>query len=503
VRRLKEKADFKQRLDETLEAFRRQSGGSEYAGAPVRNPLEHLTRRHLIDHLLAGLGWNLSDMNEQMIEEARVKGEETLFLDYLGITPRTRVPLVIVEGKAWGKPIVGASRGGLARQGARMQSSYAGLVAIGLQHCKEGGGAEKSPVTAEWTEWLQALHDYVLGIYRETGQIVNRVAMCSGQWLVIFRDIEDIFIKAGEVPSQSILVFVDSELVSRSEEIFELLAPSGVVPQLVRPSRVPSYCSAADVSRLFRAIWVTRKDDLAHFQSRPQLIINAALVLERSDGVLLTILDDQLPPSRVPYDYMQLGAHIDEVAGLSEQLLQRTRTETGVALDPSAVNAFPGFRTAESAALPRVAGRLVDLLEPWRKRPNEYLLVLGTETHFLRRTPEVSSCGFHDWIICRTHGENQGASPILAPSVEPKAFFYSGQPHHCAHRTIHDRRANRCQIDAFDDFLCCRACTLQSFCWTEAEVRQLPCGRVPAQAEERSEEVENATAGPSQGAENS
>jgi hypothetical protein len=50
-------------------------------------------------------------MTREMVEEARAQGDTTLFLflDYLGVNPDFRVPLLIVEGKAWGKPFVTAS----------------------------------------------------------------------------------------------------------------------------------------------------------------------------------------------------------------------------------------------------------------------------------------------------------------------------------------------------------------------------------------------------------
>jgi hypothetical protein len=41
---------------------------------------------------------------------------------------------------------------------------------------------------------------------------------------------------------------------------------------------------------------------------------------------------------------------------------------------------------------------------------------------------------------------------------------------------VHDRRSARCQIDAFEEFLCCRACTLQTFCWPDNKELRLPCG---------------------------
>ena len=88
VNRLRERADFKRKLHEALAEFGRQSGSAappDYVGAELGDPLEHVTRRHLIDHMLSALGWDIRRMSREMIEEARARGETTLFIDYLGI----------------------------------------------------------------------------------------------------------------------------------------------------------------------------------------------------------------------------------------------------------------------------------------------------------------------------------------------------------------------------------------------------------------------------------
>ena len=65
--------------------------------------------------------------------------------------------------------------------------------------------------------------------------------------------------------------------------------------------------------------------------------------------------------------------------------------------------------------------------------------------------------------------------------------FRSGTPSHlagsaakhCAHRAIHDRRADWCYVSGFETFLCCKTCVFQTACWPEPQVPALPCQTEP------------------------
>lgn len=142
---------------------------------------------------------------------------------------------------------------------------------------------------------------------------------------------------------------------------------------------------------------------------------------------------------------------------------------------------FPGFRPRISGTVGAVlaaAPPLTTLIKQSPTEPDEFLLVLGTDAHYLMTRAEVDPCGFHEWSVSREHGQAQGTNPITARSVDPAAFFFDGELHHCAHRSVHDRRVERCQIRPFEEFLCCRACTLQRLCWNETSLAALPCGTV-------------------------
>jgi len=238
---------------------------------------------------------------------------------------------------------------------------------------------------------------------------------------------------------------------------------------------------AADVKRAYHALWVSRQTTGPSWKPRPNIDLDAAMVLERQDGALLTIVDQSLQGLSMPHIYSELGAHISAVERLSDKLLHRVNTELNATLQTTGVEAFSGFR-----ALPETGYHLIDSpgnepridLIKLDSAPGEFLLVLGTAKHYVFGRPAVNPCDCHNWVICQMQGEEQGERPIIARSVEPKAFFTSLEDHHCANRLVHDRRDIRCQIDVFEEFLCCRTCVLQSFCWQPQELDALPCGTV-------------------------
>jgi hypothetical protein len=42
------------------------------------------------------------------------------------------------------------------------------------------------------------------------------------------------------------------------------------------------------------------------------------------------------------------------------------------------------------------------------------------------------------------------------------SFCSAGHSHHCAHQGLQDRKAQRCQISAFDERICCSACSYRA-----------------------------------------
>jgi hypothetical protein len=134
VNELKEQSDFKSALEKLIKGFietMKPTAAVPYLGAGNLDPLEHTTRAEFIDNVLTALGWKLKKPGGDVVEEARIKDETTLFLDYMGVNPDTRAPQLIVEAKAWSKPMVAGSDVAAAKED-RFDELYAG-------HADSGG----------------------------------------------------------------------------------------------------------------------------------------------------------------------------------------------------------------------------------------------------------------------------------------------------------------------------------------------------------------------------
>lgn len=470
--RLREKAEFKATVAKLQQLFTSPASEETFAGAPADTPLEHVTRKHFIDPFLEALGWDLGPLNEQVVEEARTHGETTLRLDYLGISTDARAPLAIVEAKPWSARYVSPAGG--THVDERDEPLRIGLLIAAIEHRKANGALEDSPVSQEWAKIIDALVEYVTNVRGESGHIVQRVAITSGNWLITFTDPKAVFLTPNKAHPTLIKVYRGNEILERSDEIFEALARcvlTEVVPKVIRPAQLSAFTRGNEIRYVYRALWVTHSTSGAHFRPRPTIDFHAATVLERKDSVLLTVVDQSQEAQIQPHDAADLGEHIADVRRLSDALLALINTELRTTFVPSDVTAFPGFPRAMAAR----GGARVDLLKSFGS-PNEFLLVTGTAAHFLLPAPNVDPCAGHSWAACQVLRCEMGFSPVLSRSVTPRSFFTSTELHHCAHRTVHDRRDARCQIDPFEAFLCCRACALESFCWPRDDLASLPCG---------------------------
>ncbi len=485
---LKDKERFREEVNKLTDQFSSPIRERSFLGADPGLTLEHVTRRHFIDPFLRSLGWDLSQLNEEMIEEARTRGETTLRLDYLGINQQTRIPILIVEAKSWESPFVERSVKAGRAEGSEASQPIS-LLCAAIEHCKAGGEAKDSPVTKVWADYIEKLRQYVTSVKDESGHVVARVATLSGQWLVTFNDPGSIFLMPGKVNPFLIGIYRGKELVDQAGVIYDQIARSSIsnaFPSMIRPSLLSAYIRTADIKRVYRALWVSRQATGASWKPKPSLDFDVAMVLERQDGALLTVIDQSLQGFPLSHEYSEISEHISAIEAQSDELLHRVNAELGATLQPTSVETFIGFSASnvnEDQNVIPLGHQPCVYLSKIVGGPGEFLLVTGTTKHFLLGAPVVDSCDCHDWVFCHKQAQEQGERPIVSRSVKPKAFFISGEGHHCAHRLVHDRRIKRCQIDAFEEYLCCRACVLQTFCWQPRELIALPCGAVSMDAQ--------------------
>jgi hypothetical protein len=137
------------------------------------------------------------------------------------------------------------------------------LLAKAIQHCKEGGRPERSPLILEWAKWIHKLHQYVTTVDRQSGHVVQQLAITSGRWWVIFTRPHDTFVATGPVATANILVFEGREIIERSDDISDHLARQNLIRDprnLIQPSQLSAYADRADIVRIYHALWVPETD---------------------------------------------------------------------------------------------------------------------------------------------------------------------------------------------------------------------------------------------------
>lgn len=473
--------EFKEAIEALLagmELAASPQGVDAYASAGQQTVLEHNTRRFFLDGLLIALGWTLGT-GGNVAEEAQVKADTTTFLDYLGVKDGTRTPVIIVEAKRWDIPFISRSSSGQRGLGD------AELILASVEHTRSAGPPENSPVTKLWQEFIDQIYGYVCTLDSEYGHEVQRVILTSGQWLIVFTSPSATFLGRGATAADAVVIFRKSEYVERSSEILGLLGQAqliGRMPATLRPTQLASYIQTEAITAVFHALHVKYEETgSSRFMRRPRILVYPALIFQRKDGVLLTVMDrDQafiLDYDKADEDVDSLEGHLSEVAAAAATLLASCGVEVGRILHPAPLGRFPGFPLPE----PRRDGfntGATRLVADEAKTPNEWMMATGEATHYLRNLPRVETCRFHEWRACSDVGQGISNQAIARSSTrEPRAFFVDGKPHHCAHQSVQDQRIAICHIMPLDQRTCCQACIYLDVCWPTERIARLPCGK--------------------------
>lgn len=471
----REEAEFKLSLETLIAEFVRradQAAPAAYAGAAEDTVLEHTARKHFLDKLLLALGWDISSFEHDIAEEARVRDDTTVFMDYVGVHPQSRSPVLIFEAKAWEKPFPAASAAALASRGGKGKIPHVELISMALMHCKANEDEAQCPVSLEWRGWLLKLTQYVTAVKTESGHLVGCVAISSGQWIVVFKDPANAFVDKGVVNTDAISVFRIEDYVANSDDIYQQLARChliGAPPPFIRPEQATAYLSVRAAKKLFLGLWIRCITTGSAFDVHPQILIYPAILIQRADEEFVTVVDSGLGHDPIPNDSSAIELHIDATRNRSNNLLATIQAVLPGLPAPSELTEFPGFMQPPSRGRatkvfePDDADR--DFLKSYPLSAGQFVVATGRSPHFIIATPRVAGCRGHDWAQCKSLNENVGDRPVVSRSVQPASFFISGELHHCAYRLLHGRRLQRCKIRAFDNFMCCQACTYQPVCW--------------------------------------
>ena len=486
---------FAARLRKIIDEFRRGEKllREEYERGPGSSTVpvemtERVTRRFLVDEFLRALEWDPGDP-AKAVEEARTRHSsgDWLFLDYLGVDPRSRKPVVIFEAKTFD---VEPPR---APHAARLPSrEMSALIADAINALRDDD--KTSPVLAQWTEYLGAMYRYVGSMSEEGRASLQRAVISSGGWIIVFEDPCGTFL--GDRPPEPELIhcFVGfDEILAGSDDVFDLLHRQRLVdtlPPALDVSEALQYIRADRVERWFRGvIVVTSENSGALRASYPTRSIYPALIVRsRSRWFAIANLHARQPAEEPRYEESIAGflAKLDTAGALLEKQVSAL---LGVVIEPSPLEDFPGFTPSRQTIDPlkRPAepspGSTADMSPASTQSKmfatatddtmREFIVVVGTERFYKADLQYGPECSFHYWKVARATGFSEVSRH---EGFTPDSFTEDGQLRHCAHTGMLAMRRERCRIKGFETHVCCRACVFESECWSESADRaRMPC----------------------------
>lgn len=487
---------FAEKLRNGMREFRRVEAllRSQYAalegGVAESMPLEMLerpTRRFLIDHFLRALDWDPDDAT-QIIEEARARSanKDRLYFDYLGVSPIARAPVLIVEAK--GFDVSGPRR---ARGSDLDATGMKQLICEAILELKDGS-RRRSGITAEWTEYLTDLQNYVSALDDFGKSTLRRVVISAGSWIVVFEEPVDFFAGAGKSDSEKVHCFPDGDaILLRHVELFEMLHRRRLVdslPLVLEVADALEFLPPDKIGECYRAVFVaTSSTTGAERRKYPTRSVYPAMLVSSGNRWFAIVNFDS--SIEEPKGKERIAEFLKDLGQAGDDLEARLRARFGIPLLPLALNQFPGFpeevsrqRSSIGEVLPlpgSTAARfttnrgltfVVPSGEPGANA--EFVVVTGQSWFYksdLPNTPRL--CGFHYWKHARNIGVNDGDAVHVCSA---SSFTADGQDRHCAHGDLRRVRTQRCHVLALDSHMCCHTCVFFSVCWTTDSVR-LPC----------------------------
>lgn len=429
--------------------------GREYAN-------EAHARTYLINPILSALGWELHTPDNMVVEDPVDPDPEDAakahrrFFDYHGreSTVDEGRSLLIVEAK---RP----------RSLLPDYPSYRLPEILAQELGNLATGTKRPPLLpGDWQAWLSSLQDYAKRAKAQYKSAPLRAVITNGEWFVIFLSVEKTLL-VSKPEKEFIQVYVDLDDINDKVLYFcpalRYIDISGDIPPQP-PEALPQFLNG---SRSVNVTLATEISYVRHGQRQPGWGVKVlAIVLTKNNGYVRfqkNYGDDYVV---IPHDPQQLEA--------ARETLRRRAHELVAELSRHADLRYLTPTDVENLALRRSntqdpnVGIKALIINKW----DTYLLLSGSYFH-LADSQEYDSCPYHAFGECRRTGDAVEPA-IYSPSIDPRAFFPSDSPYHCAHRAIHTLRETKCVIAGFEKYLCCRRCALFQRCWPD-DGATLPC----------------------------
>jgi hypothetical protein len=403
-----------------IEQIRRKYSENPLNQAPPQldDLLEAHIRKYLIDRLLIALNWNilLEDDPEatNLVPEAPIVSVEhgtTRYLDYLGMEQGSGQALLIVESKRPGSPLPILKNKTFRKSASLSNLDVAEAILAGLQ------GGE---LLYEWGAWLDTLKDYFQTVKQRGHSLPRRVVITDGDWCIVFREPETTLLYPDRSICDHISVYLPSEppqigavFESNFIKVFESLEYGCVLGQ-ARSLTLGDLTFQVPPGRrttMIRGLHLKYFEVEELYQTTPRIQISPLLFIRVEGGEWIRL--EAREPEDAPADEDELVEHINRVHAKAEQFADAVT---------KALQAEPTWLSIEDHYLdPASFDQLKGVTET---RQDEFILITGTDSHYLRKVPTVVGCPFHDWHNIGNKNHRYPAhAPLSVPSTEERAFF--------------------------------------------------------------------------------
>ena len=484
-------------------ALERLQGISEDYESEREILLECHARLYVIDHILAGLGWqipthpDLATHSQNLAIETSVTSLMTghrRFLDYFGFERESELPLLVVEAKRPSLRLPLEGKGSKTHFNCHPASEK---IAEYLQSRHESRNVDENleaVLTNEWRGYLDDLRDYIRSVADVT-TVPRRAIITNGEWLVLFYDPEQAFANEdARVDSTAILIFANrDQILNYYSEIYEKCSYTCLVNDsgIIRPRNLRSVISATDISYAMFGQRVLYCQDRTLYAHVPRIELTPVVHLCTKAGGVVSVESTQPCPFQLGLSNdSQIDEQYDLIFQSAEKLKHEIEQEMNIMVaiplqdisnhyaNTNAFHNLPGVKMKASTSC------------TWQ----EFVLATGTSPHFLTDSTSHRECSYHDSSSANNEGVLHEIGILTRPVIEPRAFFPSGSCFHCSHEQTYEtktinltpnsrpqsgQRSGKdnepfCELFQLDQVLCCRSCAFLGCC-SQSDLFRLPC----------------------------
>jgi len=195
-------------------------------------------------------------------------------------------------------------------------------------------GLAGEPLRGEWNMWLRDLRDYFRSANAGAQNVLKRVVITNGDWLVVFLDPSDAFLEGGNRDPNRILVLRDhTDIETRFSELFlhlEYQRILGEAPALT-PGEIGFHLSPEAVDRAMHGLRLRYIEQHGIYEHSPVIKVAPVVFVRSRYGGWLRV---ETPPQEheLPHDSGRLPQHLNELEQAAKDLLDEVNRRLGTSL---------------------------------------------------------------------------------------------------------------------------------------------------------------------------